>query len=89
MFDSWEEKRRNGYASSRGSLKIKGGMLPHRYSMGVTELYFDGKQPKQTRSVGRVLIYETDGNLQVFFKNREDEARYEFYGKIVDIYRTY
>lgn len=59
------------------------------------ELTFAEKKAKGVYSIrgsvrvsgGRISIYKTDGNLQVFYKNPDDVKDKEFLGLIVDMYK--
>lgn len=83
-----KEKKAKGIYSTRGSVRVSGGLLPHHSSMGMIDFYYGGKKaPSLTGSRGRISIYKTDGNLQVFYKNPNDIKDKEFLGLIVDMYK--
>lgn len=85
---TFAEKKAKGIYSTRGSVRVSGGLLPHHSSMGMIDFYYDGKKvPSLTGSRGRISIYKTDGNLQVFYKNPNDIKDKEFLGLIVDMYK--
>ena len=85
---TFAEKRAKDVYSSRGSVRVKGGFLPHHGSIGSLEIYYDGKKmPSLSGSRGKIKIYKTDGNLQVFYKNPSDIQDLEFLGLIVDMYK--
>lgn len=85
---TFAEKRAKGVYSTRGSVRVKGGLLPHYGSIGRLEIYYDGKKmPSLSGSRGKIQIYKVDGNLQVFYKNPSDIQDFEFLGLIVDMYK--
>lgn len=85
---TFAEKKAKGVYSTRGSVRVSGGLLPHHSSMGMIDFYYDGKKaPSLTGSRGRISIYKTDGNLQIFYKNPDDVKDKEFLGLIVDMYK--
>ena len=85
---TFAEKKAKGIYSTRGAVRVSGGLLPHHSSMGMIDFYYDGKKaPSLTGSRGRISIYKTDGNLQVFYKNPNDIKDKEFLGLIVDMYK--
>lgn len=85
---TFAEKKAKGIYSTRGSVRVSGGLLPHHSSMGMIDFYYDGKKaPSLTGNRGRISIYKTDGNLQIFYKNPNDIKDKEFLGLIVDIYK--
>lgn len=86
---SYLEKRREGVKSRFGTIDVVGGLLPKRGSIGTIEFYYDGCFPRSTRSEGTLRFYETNGNLQVFFRNADDEKNIKFIGATIDIYRVY
>ncbi len=85
---TFAEKKAKGIYSTRGAVRVSGGLLPHHSSMGMIDFYYDGKKaPSLTGSRGKISIYKTDGNLQVFYKNPNDIKDKEFLGLIVDMYK--
>ena len=85
---TFAEKRAKGVYSTRCSVRVKGGFLPHHGSIGNLEIYYDGKKmPSLSGSRGKVKIYKSDGNIQVFYKNPSDIQDLEFLGLIVDMYK--
>ena len=86
---SYSEKKSAGKSSQLGTIKVAGGLLPKHGSIGTIEFYFDGEFPKYKRSQGALKFYETNGNIQVFFKSANDEKNIKFMGTTVDMYRRY
>lgn len=85
---TFAKKKVKGIYSTRGAVRVSGGLLPHHASMGMINFYYDGKKaPSLTGSRGRISIYKTDGNLQVFYKDSNDIKDKEFLGLIVDMYK--
>ena len=72
-----------------GKVKINGRILPKRGSIGTIEVRFDGNMPQRIGNRGKIIVYRTDGNLQVIFRYPKDAENVEFEGKHVDIYYDY
>lgn len=84
-----KRRKKSGKITNRGGIKIKGGMLPKKGSIGRIEIHFDGSFPRNTKTSGTIKYYETDGNIQVIYKHQDDEKTVKFLGNSVDIYRSY
>ena len=86
---SFSEKRKSGITSSRGGIKVKGGLLPKQTSIGTIQVYYDGSPPKYKGSKGKIRQYTSSGNMQIFYRKPEDSQNIEFLGEIVDVYEEY
>lgn len=75
--------------SSIGRVQIKGNILPKRGTIGRIEVRFDGEMPHRVGTKGLIVMYQTDGNLQVIFRDPKDAEIYQFKGKKVDVYYDY
>ena len=83
---SWIDDRRSGVSSSYGGVRVKGGLLPKKGTIGNIQVCFDEDMPHRSGSRGSTNIYTCDGNLQVFYNRRGDEVNIEWDANIVDIY---
>ncbi len=86
---SYIQKKKSGTVTNYKGIRIEGGLLPKRGTIGKVKVYFDGSFPKWIRSSGNTQYYETDGIIQVVHCNAEDESKFKFIGKSTDVYRTY
>ena len=69
-------KRSDGW--TYGKCSFWGSRPSTSISVGTVIIYYDGTYPKQTSLSGGVAIYESDGNLWVIYRTREDLSKYKF-----------
>lgn len=81
----FDERIKMKYVEEYKGVKVIGGLLPQtKVVYSDVEFYYDGKQPER-KVEKETIIWETDYNLQVFYKNDKDIEKTEFrskYGKI-------
>jgi hypothetical protein len=84
---TFAQKKAKGQYSSSGGIKVLGGLLPKSGSIGGLSVHYDGKMPHYTGSRGGKSVYQTNGNLQVFYRRQSDIEDKEFIANSVDYYK--
>lgn len=85
--ESFYDKKKRGYFTNYYGIRVSGGLLPKQYTSDGIEYHFDGSSPFRIGTRGGKFVVETDGNLQVFYRNRNDIEKMEYIAKSVDYYQ--